>query len=405
MPDPGKSLAERLQFCTLYRADDERLFRAPACVLLLDGFDRSQLVLPGSFKGTRYETVLGLDRVILASCPFGLIAGPFPAERPLPLQLLALLLQVIHRGESDRNLIRREGIEHNAFDKRINRQGSYFLTQHAGTMIAIKATAIDRIVAARSRVVQRHSLSTTAADRDALQQSQALAGHASLPRFISVDVVRHSPLVGHELLPANVTRMSSLQANRPVRDCHLDGSHERSRSASARILLPTAVNVSPSIGRIVKDIAHARAVGLSPDHLMRRRPEQRSNRQRQPARAQKAHHPTCALQLPELGKDEVKAGLHLVVRVEHNGACPVVDEPGRQRQAELAARCFLPLALMEAHPDLMKLRLTHDSGQAEEQPVMVSARIIEALAICDQNCEHRAELKQLVPIAIVAGKT
>ena len=107
----------------------------------------------------------------------------------------------------------------------------------------------------------------------------------------------------------------------------------------------------------MKDIAHARAVGLSPDHLVRRRPEQRSNRQRQPTRAQKAHHATGALQLSELGKDEMKAGLHLVVRVEHDGAYPVVDEPGWQRQAELAARCFLPLALMEAHPDLMKLRL------------------------------------------------
>ena len=59
---------------------------------------------------------------------------------------------------------------------------------------------------------------------------------------------------------------------------------------------------------------------------------------------------------------------------------------------------------MEAHPDLMKLRLTHDPRQPEEQPVMVSARIIETLAICDQNCEQRAELKQLVPVAIVASE-
>src|SRR5207245_867602 len=94
-------------------------------------------------------------------------------------------------------------------------------------------------------------------------------------------------------------------------------------------------------------------VGLAPDHLVRRRPEQRSDRQRQPARAQKAHHATCALQLPELGEDEVQARLHFFVRVENDGTCPVIDKPGGQREVEFAARRFLPLALMKAHPDLV----------------------------------------------------
>ena len=35
---------------------------------------------------------------------------------------------------------------------------------------------------------------------------------------------------------------------------------------------------------------------------------------------------------------------------------------------------------------------------------MLSARIVETLAIRDQDCEHRAELEQLVPVAIVAGE-
>lgn len=34
---------------------------------------------------------------------------------------------------------------------------------------------------------------------------------------------------------------------------------------------------------------------------------------------------------------------------------------------------------------------------------MVGPRIVDALAICDQHSEYRAEFKQLVPIAIVAG--
>src|SRR4051794_26837143 len=79
-------------------------------------------------------------------------------------------------------------------------------------------------VAIRSRVAQAHATATTAADCNPLQKSGALARHAGVSRLVAVDVVCQSPLVGHEVLPANLTRMSGLEANRPVRDCHLDGS-------------------------------------------------------------------------------------------------------------------------------------------------------------------------------------
>src|SRR5260370_4220772 len=86
--------------------------------------------------------------------------------------------------------------------------------------------------------------------------------------------------VGHQLLPADITRVSGLQANRPISDCHLDGSPRRSRSASARILLPTAINVRPGIGRILKNIANPRTIGFAPDDIMRRRAQDPSDRPR-----------------------------------------------------------------------------------------------------------------------------
>lgn len=110
------------------------------------------------------------------------------------------------------------------------------------------------------------------------------------------------------------------------------------------------------------------------------------------------------MQLPELGEDEVEARLHLFVRIKDDGPAPVVSKSSGQRQAQFAACRFLTLSLMKAHPDLVKLGLAHDAGQTEQQTVVVGARVVEALAIRDQHPEHRAELKQLMPIAIVAGE-
>ena len=66
-------------------------------------------------------------------------------------------------------------------------------------------------------------------------------------------------------------------------------------------------------------------------------------------------------------------------------------------------RVFFPNGIC-AHPDLMKLGLAHDPGQAEQEPIVVGPRIVETLAIRDQHGKHRAELKQLMPVAIVAGE-
>lgn len=137
----------------------------------------------------------------------------------------------------------------------------------------------------------------------------------------------------------------------------------------------------------MQDIAYPCAVCLSPDHLVRERSKQWPHRQRQSVGAQKAHHGPCALQFPELGEDQVQTCLHFFIRIENDGAGAVIGEPSRQRQPEFAARRFLALALMKAHPNLMKLSLAHDPGQAEQEPIVVGSRIVETLAICDQHRE------------------
>lgn len=54
-----------------------------------------------------------------------------------------------------------------------------------------------------------HAPAATTTNSDALKQRRAFARRAGVPRFVTVDVVRQSSLVGHELLPADVTRVSN----------------------------------------------------------------------------------------------------------------------------------------------------------------------------------------------------
>ena len=79
-------------------------------------------------------------------------------------------------------------------------------------------------------------------------------------------------------------------------------------------------------------------------------------------------------------------------------------EPGRQRQAQLAARRLLALALVQPQLDLVQLGLAHDPGQAQQKPVVVGARVVETLAVGEDHAEQRAQLEQLMPVAVVAGQ-
>jgi hypothetical protein len=64
---------------------------------------------------------------------------PLSARQRIALNLPALLLQLSHSRQRDRNLIRGEGIKQDAVDKGIHRQSSDLLARRASTLIAIRA--------------------------------------------------------------------------------------------------------------------------------------------------------------------------------------------------------------------------------------------------------------------------
>src|SRR5215212_6114545 len=401
VPDPRQVLAQDLERHTIGLAQDKGLVPAPTGILLLDDFGGAQLLLPGPLQRARHQAVLRLDGVVLAPGSLGLVAGAFAPKGPLFLELARLLFDLPERRNRQGDLVGRQGLQQKALDQGVDGQSAHLLAERAATVVAIGPAAIDRIIPLRACVAQAHAAAAAPTRGDALEQRAALARHAGMARFVAVDVVGQALLVGHELLPADVAGVGGLQAHLPLGDGDLRGSDtRRPRPAPARIRAPTAVDIGPSIGWVLEDVAHPRAVGLAPDNLVRSRPEQRAYRQRQAVGTKVAHHGPRALQLAELGEDKPEARLDLFVRVQDDRAGAVMGQSGREGQAQLAPGRLLALALMQAHSELMQLRLAHDAGQAQKQAVVVSGRIVEPLAIGEEYPEQRAQLKQLMPVAV-----
>src|SRR3954454_20722696 len=263
VPYSWQVLAQNLQRAPIGIAQDERLRAAPSLVFLLDRFHGAQLFFPGPLQRARHQPVLGLDRVVLAPSPLGLVAGALAPQRPLFLQPVRFLLQLPESSDSDGDLVGCEGVEKRALDEGIDGESAHFLAERAGLVVAVGAAAIDRIVALWAGVAQAHALPAAPAYGDALQQRAALTRDTRMPGRVTAGVVRQVLLVGHELLPGDVAGMRRRQAHRPL----TKGDLGRRRACAAApphwIGPPPAVNVSPGIGRVVQNVVDPRALSAS----------------------------------------------------------------------------------------------------------------------------------------------
>src|SRR5574341_213440 len=71
--------------------------------------------------------------------------------------------------------------------------------------------------------------------------------------------------------------------------------------------------------------------------------------------------------------------------------------------SQLASFCFVPGARVQTNPELVQFRLTHHAGKPQNQAVVIGPRVIEPFAVGDENSEDRAQVKQLIPVAVVAS--
>jgi len=62
------------------------------------------------------------------------------------------------------------------------------------------------------------------------------------------------------------------------------------------------------------------------------------------------------------------------------------------------------LAAAQPRADEVQLGLCHRAVEAEQEPVVELARVIEPVLIADERAGHRADLQQPVPVGVVAGQ-
>ena len=240
----------------------------------------------------------------------------------------------------------------------------------------------------RPGIAQTHAAGAPTAAGNSLQQRIALPRRTRPACLVTSNIVSQLPSVPHELFPVEVGRVGVLEADRPILRWDRHRPHPiASRSPPQRLRPPPAVDVGTSIGRVLQDVDHTSAVRRAPDDLVRLRSTKRPHRNQQVGAPQVSHDRLGATQLLELREDQPQPFLYLLVRIEGDTAVSVVDQPRWKRQPQLTTRCLLALPLMETDLDLMQFGFAHDPRQAQEQPIVIGTRIVEAFAIRNQHPE------------------
>ena len=93
---------------------------------------------------------------------------------------------------------------------------------------------------------------------------------------------------------------------------------------------------------------------------------------------------------------------HPLVGIELDASVLAPAEAGRQREAKLAAAGLRVPCGEATLPEETELVLGHRAFQAEQQPVVHQARVVDAVRIDDQRAGHRAEIDQMMPVPPVA---
>ncbi|MBP2449767.1 hypothetical protein JOH51_007275 [Rhizobium leguminosarum] len=90
----------------------------------------------------------------------------------------------------------------------------------------------------------------------------------------------------------------------------------------------------------------------------------------------------------------------LQVRIESHIAGMVIDQSGWQGATELAAPCLVEDTAAQPCLDHMQFGLTHCSLEAEQEAVVETCRIVDAVLVENEGVSKGADLQQTLPVGM-----
>jgi len=124
----------------------------------------------------------------------------------------------------------------------------------------------------------------------------------------------------------------------------------------------------------------------------------RANRHLDIVTHQPTQQPVHTAVPPELLEDQTHDQSHLLVRIDYEVTCESPHVTDRRVVEHLTTRCLVPQALLKTTFQDMQFRFTHGPFQAQQQPVVVLARIIKTVCVSQQGAVDGAQFQQRMPI-------
>src|SRR5207244_9886197 len=110
-------------------------------------------------------------------------------------------------------------------------------------------------------------------------------------------------------------------------------------------------------------------------------------------------HGKCQVKLLKERKNQANGFLHGLIRVKHNPANGIVDQPDRQAKTQAPLLGFAQLPSLQATLQPMEFGLRHASLEAKQQAVVMGSWVIHPLIINDERIGERTDFQQPITIA------
>ena len=314
---------------------------------------------------------------------------------PLPVERLAFADEVAGSLQARFQCGWLEGLQHQLADQCIERRRLERLTDRLTVVARHAAAGIPR---QRSVVVilRHHAQAAAAADNQPGQQRLSGARHAGIRRFVRAQL----HLIALILLPADIGRHAVRKKYFGI----LDAEGTTTCAGAARLLSsavdrPTTIHIDAGVNRIGEQIVQRDAVDTAPLELTLARTATHPHRHADVVVDQIAHHLADRAKADEQIEHQADRGLRLFVGIERDLARRAMHIAHRHGFAELAASRLCSSPLQHSRLQDVKLRLRHRPLQPEQQTIVVSRRIVDAVGIRNQRVEQRTDLQQLMPIS------